>query len=144
MVDGVHVVSVQENRQSVVQHAVSGTWRQAAPDVAQGLPVRQKYLMNLNQKSEFAWVISTLHHRAGVFPDVVPRSFETTACSPRKEHGKGQEVAQDSPGDKTALLSPLCSGGQSLGIQLLEDHTDEQLNFSSSNVLPESLMNLKQ
>lgn len=74
---------------------------------------------------------------AGVFSDVVPRSLETTVCSPGKEHGKGQEVEQDSPCDQTALLSSLHSGGQSLGIQLWEDHTDEQPNFSSSSVLPE-------
>lgn len=54
--------------------AVSGTQRQAAPDVAQSLPVGQKYSTNLNQKSEFAWVISALHHKAGIFSDVVLRN----------------------------------------------------------------------
>lgn len=143
--DGVYVVSVQQRteKENMVQHAVSGTWRQAAPGVAQGLLVRQKYLTNLNQKSEFASVISALCDGAGIFSDVVPRSLETTACSPGKGHGKGQEVAQDSPCDKTALLPSLQSGGQSFGIRLWEDHTDEQTNFSSSNVLPKELKKFK-
>lgn len=143
MVDGVYVVSVQKNRQFTALRAVSGTQRQAAPDVARGLPVRQKYLTNLNHKSEFARVISAFHHGAGIFSDAAPRSLENTACSPGKERGKGQEVAPDSPCDKTALLSSLNSGEQSLGIQLWEDCTDEQPNFSSSNMLSEDPKKLK-
>lgn len=49
----------------------------------------QKYLTNLNQKNEFASVISALRHGAGIFFDVVTRSPETTASSPGHEHRKG-------------------------------------------------------
>ena len=60
----------------------------------------QKYLTNLNQKSEFASVISPLRHGAGIFFDVVTRSPETTVSSPGHELCKGQEAAQDSPCDE--------------------------------------------
>lgn len=60
----------------------------------------QRYLTNLNQKSEFASVISALHHGAGIFFDVVTESPETTASGPGHEHRKGQEAAQNSPCDE--------------------------------------------
>jgi len=60
----------------------------------------QKYLTNLNQKSEFASVISALLHGAGIFFDVVTRIPETTASGPGLEHRKGQEAAQDLPRDE--------------------------------------------
>lgn len=90
MVDGVYVVSVQQRteKENMVQHAVSGTWRQAAPGVAQGLLVRQKYLTNLNQKSEFASVISALCDGAEIFSDVVPRSLEPQPAAQRRGTAK--------------------------------------------------------
>lgn len=76
----------------------------------------QKYLTNLNQKSEFASVISALHHRSGIFFDVVTRSPETTASSPGHEYRKEQEAAQDPPCDEQHHY--LHSGEQSLAIRL--------------------------
>lgn len=89
MVDGVYVVSVQKNRQFTALRAVSGTQRQAAPDVARGLPVRQKYLTNLNHKSEFARVISAFHHGAGIFSDAAPGALKTQPAA------QGRSVAKD-------------------------------------------------
>lgn len=105
----------------------------------------QKYLTNLNQKSEFASVISALHHRSGMFFDVVTRSPETTASSPGHEYRKEQEVAQDLPCDEQHHYLHFILESRALQYGY-EDHADEERNLSSSNVLPEkqkSLRNLK-
>lgn len=95
----------------------------------------QKYLTNLNQKSEFALVIRALHHGAKILLMWLSGALKPQPPARGKNHGRGQEAAQDVVRDEWhARLALERDPGD---LVKSGPHRRTDTNLSSSTTLPE-------